>query len=99
PTGDVDVSGDGRMLAYSDRHGMMHVVGVMSGTDHVVARSVGPRFAADGRALAFIVSTTAPLPGGRETLEVYYPTTGQLQVLGPAVVPRVGLADPAALFA
>jgi hypothetical protein len=99
PTSDVDVSGDGRMVAYSDRGGRVHLAGVVSGTDHVVARGVGPRFAADGQALAFIASATAPLPGGREVLEVYYPATGQLQALGPAVVPRVGLVDPAALIA
>lgn len=107
PTSDLDVSADGRLLAYGDAAYRLHVArlaadGTGAGTDdRVIGRGVGPRFSRDGRYLAFVTSDTLPLPGSPERLVVYSLATGRASRAGPAVLPRVGAAftGPLSLFA
>ena len=99
PSTDVDIAAGGRLLAYSDPGGLVHVVDVAKGIDRTVGRGVGPRFSPDGAVLAFIGSATAPAPASSESLDVYRLATGRLTELGPATVLRTGQRDPAGLFA
>jgi hypothetical protein len=99
PGADVDLSTNGRRLAYSDRGGYIHLVDLRNGTSHILGRGVGPRFSPGGRALAFIAGATAPLPGAKEWLEVYQLSSARLTRLGPALVVRTGTYDPALLIA
>jgi hypothetical protein len=90
PTGDVDVSSSGGLLAYRAQSYRLHLVVIAAGTDRTLGPGVEPRFSHDDKYLAYVSGDSLPLPRAPEQLMVYAVATGKSVRVGPLALPRVG---------